>query len=222
MNGSDCPNCRKNLTGEEQTPNYIDDEDDESSYYNDEDDENSYHSDGDSSQEPIFDINTFLSEEDKMMQYILMEQNYIENKNISDDSDIHNIFVEFNKNNFTEFENMIKDKNYKYYKGDYKFNNELNFSQDFMISNYITGLIDKLQSPNNLLYCIRGYKSADKIYNIKSIFLFNNDLELGNNDLELCNNDFNLVECNFDEFIENIKPKEEEYLICEKYNIKKY
>ncbi len=234
MNGSDCPNCRKNLTGEENNNHYDDDED-----YDDEEEEEYEENDEDIE----FDINTFLSEEERMMQSILMEQNTINYNNSLPDNlfveedeipikvqdlfveeddvsfevhPLHFAFIEFNKKNYDNFECIFKKNNinFKCYKGDYKFNNELIKKQDFMVSNCIKTLIEKLRSPNNLLYCIRGYKNSDKIYNVTSLFLFKNDAEL-----ELVTNDFDLVECNYDDFISNIKHKEEENLICEKYNI---
>lgn len=233
MNGSDCPNCRKNLTGEANN-NYYDEEeenyDEEDENYDEEEDdeEENYNN-----QENEFDINTFLSDEEKMMQSILMEQNslvyqnslvqdFFEEDKIEDATTVevdplHSAFIEFNKKNYDSFECIFKNKNidYKFYKGEYKFNDDLNSKQDFMVSNCIQTLINKLHSPNNLMYCIRGYKNNDNTFNLTSIFLFKND-----NKLELVTDDFNLVECNYDEFITNIKHKEDKTLICEKYNIK--
>ena len=250
MNGSDCPNCRKNLTGEETKNNY----DDEDEYYDD-DEETIINSDSENEEEeipdlePAFDINTFLSEEDKMMQSILMEQNNLcnqiviseedkmmqtilfsesqnnqtYNQNIEQNNDLHNetfeeihnnsstyeIISQFKKKNYENFEKSLKFKNYKYYKGTYKFINELDDKPEFFVCNTITRLVEKYQSYNYILFCIRAFKT-----NVNSIFCCKHDI------LSTIIEDFDIIECDINDFISEIKPIENnKNLIGESYNI---
>ncbi len=123
----------------------------------------------------------------------------------------HVMITEFKNKNFIVFENIIKSKNYKYYKGTYKFNVEIENKPDFFVCNTCESLVNKYSDSmdNNILYCVSGYKN-----NIYSVFCCKNNIN-GN-----INNDFNIIECSVDEFINDIKPIENNNeLICQRYNI---
>lgn len=206
INGSNCPNCRKNLTGEENKNYY---EEEEYDYENDPDIEED--DDGEENNNEDFDIDVFLSDEDRILQNILMEQVDINSQN--DQTIINN----FKNKNYEGFENLLKTTNYKYFKGNYKYNSYLDNKVDFMVNNSVTTFIEKYRDSNNFIYCLRAYKSDENKYNIYGIFI------LKNNDLGLIDEDFNAKETTLDTILSKIRPQENKNtLISEKYNIFRY
>lgn len=209
-NGIFCPNCRHNLTGESDK---YDDEDDEEYNYNnsyDEDDDDIFSDDDDDDDNDIVVPN--ITNEDEFLQAILLEQQRLF-PNFRINYSNHEIIKEFINLNFENVKNMLITKQYKYYKGTYKFNDELDDKPEFIVCNTIRTQIDKFSGHNNFIFCIRAHKIEGNKYEIKSWFICKDIITSS------VSEDFNISEYDFNRFMDEIEPEINNSLVCEKYNI---
>ena len=121
--------------------------------------------------------------------------------------DLYNLKVSLLNLHIEEFNKILDDNNFIYYKGIYKYNDEINDIQDYVIRNRNKSFVKRFEDyTKNIFGCFKIIK-YDKYESI-CYFLLN-----GNSDFEtfLLNeyDDFTMIKTTKNEFIDNMEKKED-------------